>query len=91
MFKYISMFKYKAFSIFQILSFIQKNPSHLISKQLGREDFSIEQLPIDSYIVLFLTFSEDSDILVAKCMRKYFIKRFYTHIGSIPNRPLFLY
>ena len=88
MFKYITE---KAFSIFQILCFIQKNPSHLISKQLGREDFSIEQLPIDSYILLFQTFSEDSDILVAKCMHKYCIKMFCTHIDSIPNRPLFLY
>ena len=80
MFKYISG---KAFSIFQILCFIQKNPSHLISKQLGREDFSIEQLPIDSYILLFQTFSGNSDILVAKCMRKYFIKRLCTQIVSL--------
>ena len=26
--------------------------SHLISKQLGRKDFSMEQLPIDSYIII---------------------------------------
>ena len=40
------------FQSFRFLSFIQWNPSRIISKQLGRKDFSIEQLPIDSYWLL---------------------------------------
>ena len=31
---------------------VSKNPSHLISQQLGRNDFSIEKLPIHSYFLL---------------------------------------
>ena len=31
---------------------IQKNPTRLISKQLGRKDFLMEQLRIDSYMLL---------------------------------------
>ena len=40
------------FSWFQFLCCIQSNPSHLISKQLGRKDFSVEQLPVDSCMLL---------------------------------------
>ena len=39
-------------SFFQSLQFlccIQRNPSGIISKKCGRKDFSMEQLPIDSY------------------------------------------
>ena len=36
------------FPCFQFLCCIQKNPSRLISKQLGRKDISMEQVPIDS-------------------------------------------
>ena len=39
----------KFFLSFQFLCCIQWNPSCLTSKQLGRKDFSMEQLPIDSY------------------------------------------
>ena len=42
----------KVFHIFQFLCCIQKNPSHIISKWLGRKDFPMEQLPIDSYMLL---------------------------------------
>ena len=38
------------FPSFQFLCSIQRNPSCIISKLLGRKDFSMEQLPIDSYI-----------------------------------------
>ena len=31
---------------------LQQNLSHLISKQLGRKDFSMENLPIDPYVLL---------------------------------------
>ena len=31
---------------------VQRNPSSAISKQLGRKDFSVEQLPIDSFVLL---------------------------------------
>ena len=31
---------------FQFLCCIQRNPSRIISKQLGRKDFSMEQLPL---------------------------------------------
>ena len=44
-------FREVIFPSFQFLSCIQKNPSCLISKQLGTKDFSMEQLPIDSYIL----------------------------------------
>ena len=40
------------FPFFQFLCYIKRNPSHLISKQLGRKEFSMEQLPIDSYMLL---------------------------------------
>ena len=44
--------KGRLFSSFQFRYFFQRNPSRLISKQLGRNDFSMEQLPIDSYMSL---------------------------------------
>ena len=31
---------------------MKRNPSSIISKQLGRKDFSMEQLPVDSYKLL---------------------------------------
>ena len=37
---------------FQFLCCIQKNPSCLTSKQLARKDFSMQQLPVDSYMLL---------------------------------------
>ena len=40
------------FPSFQFLCCIQRNPSYLISKQLRRKDFSMEQLPNDSYMLL---------------------------------------
>ena len=40
------------FPCFQFLYCIQRNLSRIISKQIGREDFSMEQLPIDSYMLL---------------------------------------
>ena len=40
------------FPSFQFPYCIQRNPSHIISKQLGRKDFSMEQLKIDSYKLL---------------------------------------
>ena len=40
------------FPFFQFLCCIHRNPSHLISKQQGRQDFSMEQLPIDFYMLL---------------------------------------
>ena len=43
----LSLFWGRFFPSFQFLCFIQKNPSRLISKKLGREDFSMEQLSID--------------------------------------------
>ena len=47
------MFIYnKFFSCFQRLCFIQRNPSLLVSKQLGRKDFSMEELGIDSLMLL---------------------------------------
>ena len=53
------MFMYNKFALqrrffpsFQFSCCIQKNPSRIISKQLGRRDFSMEQLPIDSYKLL---------------------------------------
>ena len=42
----------KFFPSFQFLCCIQRNPSRLISKQLGRIDFSVEQLSVDSYMLL---------------------------------------
>ena len=36
----------------QFLCCIQRNPSSVISKQLGRKDFSMEQLPTDSFLLL---------------------------------------
>ena len=41
------------FPFFQFLCCIQRNPSRLISKQLRRKGFSMEQLPTDSYMLLF--------------------------------------
>ena len=40
------------FPSFHFLCCIQRNPSRLTSKQLGRKDFSIKQLSIDSYMLL---------------------------------------
>ena len=37
----------------QFLCCIQRNPSPLISKQLGRKYSSMEQLPIDRYLLLY--------------------------------------
>ena len=37
---------------FQFLCCIQWNPLRLISKQLGKKGFSMEQLPINSYMLL---------------------------------------
>ena len=31
---------------------IQRNPSHQIPKQLGRKDFSMEQHPVDTLMLL---------------------------------------
>ena len=53
------------FPCFQFLGCIRRNPSHLISKQLGRKEFSMEQFPIDSGPFRFPT------LVFAKCMRKY--------------------
>ena len=39
-------------SFFQFLCCIQRNPLYLISKKLGRRIFLMEQLPIDSYMLL---------------------------------------
>ena len=39
-------------SFFQFLCCIQRNPLYLISKKLGRRIFLMEQLPIDSYVLL---------------------------------------
>ena len=36
----------------QLLCCTQRNPSHLIPKQLGKKDFSMEQLRIDSFMLL---------------------------------------
>ena len=52
MFIYKSILQGRFFPSFQFLCCIQKNPSHVISKQLGIKDFSMEQLPIDSYMLL---------------------------------------
>ena len=43
----LSLFWGRFFPSFQFLCCIQKNPSRLISKKLGRKDFSMEQLSID--------------------------------------------
>ena len=49
----ISLYCREGFSHpFKFLCCIQRNPSHIISKQLGRKDFSVEQLPIDSHKLL---------------------------------------
>ena len=40
------------FPSFQFLCSIQRNPSHIISKQLGRKNVLMEELPIDSYKLL---------------------------------------
>ena len=53
------------FPCFQFLCCIRRNPSHLISKQLGRKEFSMEQFPIDSGPFRFPT------LVFAKCMRQY--------------------
>ena len=42
----------KFFPFFQLICCIQRKPSHLISKQPGRKNFSIKQLPIESYMSL---------------------------------------
>ena len=52
MFIYKFILSGRFFPYFQFLYCIQRNPSHIISKQLGRKDFSMEQLPIDSYKLL---------------------------------------
>ena len=41
------------FPSFQLLCGIKRNPSRIISKHLGKKGFSMEQLPIDSYILLY--------------------------------------
>ena len=48
----IRLYCRKIFPIFQFLCCIQRNPSLLISKHLGRKYFSMEQLQIDSYMLL---------------------------------------
>ena len=50
----ISSYCREVFPSFQIFRCIQRNPSHLISNQLGKKDFSMEQLPIDSYICYYV-------------------------------------
>ena len=50
--EYISLYCGEGFFHPQFLCCIQRNTSCLISEQLGRKDFSIEQLPIDSYMLL---------------------------------------
>ena len=45
---YKFILKGRFFLCFQFLCCIQRNLSHLISKQLGRKEFSMEQLPTDS-------------------------------------------
>ena len=40
------------FPPFQFLCCNQRNPVHIISKQIGRRDFSMEQLPVDAYKLL---------------------------------------
>ena len=40
------------FPSLQFLCCIQRNPSRLISKQLGRKDFSVEQVSVDSYMFI---------------------------------------
>ena len=52
MFIYKFILQGRFFPSFQFLCCIQRNPSHITSKQLGRKDFSLEQLPIDSYKLL---------------------------------------
>ena len=56
---WLVMFMYNKFILqgrffpsFQFICCIQSNPSHIISKQPGRKDFSMEQLPIDYYKLL---------------------------------------
>ena len=53
---YISLYCREGFfPSFQFLCCIQKilkNPSYIISKQLGKKHFSMGQLPIDSYMFL---------------------------------------
>ena len=39
------------FPFFQFLCCIQRNCSRLISKQLESEDFLLEKLPVDSYML----------------------------------------
>ena len=41
------------FPFFQLICYIQKNSSSLISKHLGRKYFFMEQLPGDSFMLLF--------------------------------------
>ena len=40
------------FPAFRFLCCIERNPSRLVSKLQGRIDFSMEQLPIDSYMLV---------------------------------------
>ena len=47
----ISLYCMDGFSRFQFLCCIQRNPSRIIPKQLGRKYFSMEQLPVDSYML----------------------------------------
>ena len=42
----------KVFRILSIFCYVQRNPCRIISKQLGRKDFPMEQLPIDSCMLL---------------------------------------
>ena len=52
MFIYMFMLQGRFFPSFQFICCIQRNPSHITSKQLRRKNFSMEQLPIDSYKLL---------------------------------------
>ena len=65
MFIYKFILQGRIFPSFQFLCCIQKNPSHVISKQLGIKDFSMKQLPIDSYMLLC---KQKNSILVNKSL-----------------------
>ena len=52
MFIYKFILLERFFQSFQFFCSIQMNPSLLISKQLGRKYFSVEQPPIESYMLL---------------------------------------
>ena len=99
----ISLYIYVYISLYYILCCIQRNPSCLISKQLGKKDFSIEQLPTDSYILLCQALSEYFQHLCGKIHRYillgvqwcamciFLFKRFCEQLHSILSRPLLLY